>query len=165
MRSIRSESGAITVEFALAAPIFFYLVFAVIELSVKAMQQNELDNFMMHAYQELAISPVEAADQRQYLEDLCEDGPVFFLSCDDIVLGAQVVRGRFVDWRERIINGAWNYGCADDVVIIEMLYPVTNIFHSFVLGDVVTVDDDGGEMLRSRGIVRREPVLDNGAVC
>lgn len=165
MRSSRSEHGAIAVEFALAAPVFFYLVFAVIELSVKAMQQNELDSFMMYAYQDLATSPVEVNDQRQYLENLCEDGPVFFLSCNDIVLGAGVVTGRFVDWRERVIGGAWNYGCADDTVIIEMLYPVTNIFHTFVLGDVVTLADDGGEMLRSRGIVRREPILDGAAAC
>ncbi len=164
MRFRKSENGAAAVEFAFAAPIFFYLVFAVIELSVKAMQQNELDNFMMDTYQDLAISAVDETDPRDYIESLCAGRAAFVLSCDKVVLGAQVVSGRFVDWRDRVINGSWNYGCADDVVIIEMLYPVTNIFHAFALGDVVTVDGDA-EMMRSRGIIRREPLLGSGVSC
>lgn len=165
MRLKNADRGAIAVEFALVAPIFFYLVFAIIELSVKAMQQNELDNFMMFTYQELATSPVQAANAPDHLAQLCEDGPIHILSCDDIILGAQVVPGRFVNLRSTVINGRWDFGCADDVVILEMLYPVTNIFHSLVLGDIVSLDSNDNDMFRSRGVVRREPLLNNGARC
>lgn len=160
-----ADRGAIAIEFALVAPVFFYLVFATIELSVKAMQQNELDNFMMFAYQELATSSVQSANGRDHLEHLCENGPIHILSCEDITLGAQVVTGRFMNLRETLINGHWDFGCADDVVILEMLYPVTNFFQPFLFGDVVRLDRDGQEMFRSRGVVRREPVLSNGALC
>ena len=165
MRLINADRGAVAVEFAFVAPVFFYLVFAVIELSVKAIQQNELDNFMMFAYQELATSPVQSANGQEHLAHLCEIGPIHILSCDDIVLGAEVVPGRFLNLRSTLINGQWDFGCANDVVVLEMLYPVTNIFHPFVLGDVVSLDGDGNDMFRSRGVVRREPLLNNGGLC
>lgn len=118
---------------------------------------------MMFTYQELATSSITSSDKDEHLEHLCENGLIFILSCQNIVLGAQVIPGRFVDLRATSINGRWDFGCADDVVLLEMLYPATNIFHDFVLGDVVRIEDDARSMFRSRGVVRREPLLDNGA--
>ena len=151
------------VEFALVAPLFFYLLFACVELAIKSLQQTELDNFLMHAYGELAKSSAGAADRDAYLQTLCTDGPVAILSCDKVVFGSQVVSSGLTEWQNTTINGLWDYGCANDIIILEMLYPVTNLLHSFSTGEVVTIS--GNDFFRSRGVIRREPMLIDGATC
>ena len=160
---LASRSGSVAIEFAIVGPILIVLVLAIVELSFKALQQTELDNLLMFSYNQLAKSSDGASDRQAYLQQTCSEGGAYTVSCDKIIFGTQVLTGPISDQAATILNGQWDYGCADDTIMIEMLYPATNILHSFNSGDIVTIG--GTDYIRSRGLIRREPLLENGAGC
>ena len=160
---LKSDTGSVAIEFAIVGPLLIFLVLAIVELSFKALQQTELDNLLMFSYTQLAKSSDGADDRQAYLQQTCSQGGAYTVSCDKIIFGTQVLTGPVSDQVDTILNGQWDYGCADDTIVIEMLYPATNILHSFNSGDIVTVG--GTDYIRSRGLIRREPVLVSGARC
>ena len=161
---IEEEEGASAVEFALVAPVFFLMLIATMELALKTMMQAELDNVMFQTIMQLSIEEDFNVSKPVYRENVVCARNIALLDCNQIQFGATAVgsntnpssNGFF----SRSFVNDWETGCGGSNVILEFVYPMPNILLNFGIVDVVTFN--GEPHMRSRGVARREPVL-NGS--
>ncbi|MEO0327972.1 MAG: TadE/TadG family type IV pilus assembly protein [Pseudomonadota bacterium] len=159
-----SECGATAVEFSIVAVPFLLAVFGIIELGMKSMQQTELDANVYAVASKVSTDQFDDADIIQFSNNsLCSDYAFEILDCSKVRIGIAPVVGRMFDYRNQSIVGQWDIGCANDTLIVELHYPVVHILHSFAVADVVM--HENAEYFRSRGVVRREPILTGSATC
>lgn len=153
-------------EFGILAIPFFIMLFGILELSYKNMVQTELDNKLYYLASDIAKMGFEQEESAQFLTDhLCDQTGTIFTSCDKLEIGVRVIStdSRLYSYREASVVDQWDLGCAYDTLLVELNYPVENFFHPIVVADVIK--RDGEKFYRSRGIIRREPLLANGATC
>ncbi len=75
-KSNRSRSGAATVEFALCAPVFFFLIFSGIELSRVNMLIHTVESSLLQGARRGIIPGATAAQCRQAAQDVLDIGRV-----------------------------------------------------------------------------------------
>ncbi|MCI5043403.1 MAG: pilus assembly protein [Aquisalinus sp.] len=159
----RKDDGAVAIEFALVAPVFFIVLFAIIELSYKTIIQTELDKLAFDFAMTMARESDATISKADYKNDIiCARNSAPFLNCENILFGADAYNSNQRLYRliDNVFVDSWNTGCAGSTVIVEMLYPVTHTLIPFASADVIQYD--GKPHFRSRGLIRREPVL-NGS--
>ncbi|MGB6230800.1 MAG: TadE/TadG family type IV pilus assembly protein [Litorimonas sp.] len=162
----RQTSGAVALEFAMLSVPFLAMIFGIMEVAFKTMVQTELDNKLYYIASDISKVAFDQDDSAQFMMDaLCDQTGTFFTTCSDIEIGVQVVStdSRLVQYRETSAIGTWELGCAYDTLLVELNYPVSNFLHPIVVADVV--ERDGEKYYRSRGVIRREPLLSNGSTC
>lgn len=167
-RFLKDQSGASAIEFSIIAVPLFMTIFANLELGVKSIQQNELDIKMAAAASHISLNAQPANSAQQFINDtFCKDIETFLLDCDKVEIGAREIPigSRMSGFQNRSIIGQWNIGCAGSAVLVEMNYPVTNITHPIIIGDVIK--RGALQYYRSRAVIRREPQLasNGGASC
>jgi Flp pilus assembly pilin Flp len=163
-RFLRQASGSTAIEFALLVLPFLLCVFAMLEVGYKALVQAELDRMLTDVMSDIALRSVGEATAANYVNGvICARFPSSLITCSEVLLGAQKVDGRLINYRSQTIGGRWSPGCGGDTVLVELTYPLINITNPIVIADIVTID--GKDYYRSRGIVRREPVFSDGASC
>ena len=163
-RFLFGNDGAAAVEFAMIALPFFLVIFGIIETGLKSVQQSELDSNVYEIASKISTTRFEEKDVDEFTENsLCQDYSFAILDCNKISIGVTVVNGRMINFRNQSIVGQWNVGCPDDTLIVELNYPVTHFVHSFAVADVVERSDE--EFFRSRGVIRREPIVGGSDKC
>jgi hypothetical protein len=82
-RSVRNEDGAVAVEFAMIAPMFFALTFAIFETGLTFFANMTLENGVMESARLIRTGQAQAQGitQVQFRDILCEQVEVL-LSCD-----------------------------------------------------------------------------------
>lgn len=156
----RDDCGATAVEFALVAGPFFLLLIASIELSLKTLVQTQLDNQLYDFAMTLSREDDAGVSKAEYKTNvICGSSKSPLLDCAAIKMGADAFPNnvRFFPIRNNIFADEWNTGCAGSTVIVELLYPITHILVPFAVADVVSYEGD--PHFRSRGVIRREPLL------
>lgn len=166
------EEGAAAVEFALVAPIFFLLIFSTMEIGLKTLVQSDLDHAMYRTAMQLAIDEDVVVSKAEYKQRfVCDPATFSTLDCDRISFGVEAlatnsrIRGRF----NEVFVDRWNTGCGGSNLIVEFAYPSPDILLPFGIADMITIGGDN--YIRSRGLIRREPVLtgsgtlEGGATC
>lgn len=153
-------------EFAMLAPILIAGIMSIIELSYKTILQSELDNKMYLVTANLSINDFDATDPVEYMRDeFCPNIGTNFMNCSKVEIGVRNITGsvRLHTYRNISVIGEWTLGCTNDTLIVEMNYPADNIIHPIIIGDVI--ERNGERYYRSRGIIRREPLLSGGSTC
>lgn len=162
----KNGEGAASIEFAIVALPFLMTVFASIEVGYKAIIQAELDATLFRTSGDIAILSFDQDNAQEFVrEHICGSGMTTFLKCDDIEIGVKVVpvNQRLVTFRDVSIVGEWETGCSYDALLIEFNYPLLNIIHPIVTGEIIM---RGGEKYyRSRGVTRREPLVSGPGSC
>lgn len=157
---IRGTAGATALEFALIAPVLMIMIFSIIEISYKIMLQAELDEKLYAVASDISINAHDAEDAAEFLsEHFCPKIGTNFLRCSDVEIGVRTITGstRLVSLRDERLAGEWNLGTQNDAVIIELNYPARNMVHPVTIGDIIF--RNGDRYYRSRGVIRREPLL------
>lgn len=156
----REESGATTIEFALVIVPFLYVIFAIMEVSYKGILQSELDEKLYAVATDLSINNHSADSATEFMTDhFCSNIGTTFLKCEDVEIGVTVIPDatRLVNYRYTATNGSWALGSENSTLLVELNYPLSNILNPIAVADII--DRESGQFYRSRGVVRREPLL------
>jgi Flp pilus assembly pilin Flp len=156
----KEESGAASVEFAFVILPFLYVVFAIMEVSYKGIIQAELDDKLYAVAMDLSVNNHSADSVNEFMsEHFCPNIGTTFLKCEDVVLGVKVIPDatRLVSYRNASVSGDWALGAENSTLLVELNYPLTNLLNPIVIADII--ERDSGSFYRSRGVVRREPLL------
>ncbi|MEL6687955.1 MAG: TadE/TadG family type IV pilus assembly protein [Pseudomonadota bacterium] len=162
----KAQEGVASIEFAILAVPFLAALFATIELSYKSFVQTALDNNLYTAASQISIIGFDYDSPKKFVDEyVCTDVASVLLRCEEIEIGVKKIplSGRLSQYREQSVIGEWDLGCAYDALLIEINYPITDIAHPIAVADIVY--RDGQKYYRSRGVVRREPVLSGPGAC
>lgn len=170
----KNESGVTAIEFAFIGGPFFVLLIGLLEIGFKTLQQGALDRLMFDVAMSISRESDAGVSKADYRANLiCGRLASAVLQCDKVQFGIEAlpnvhnarIRGRHGE----VFVNRWNTGCAASVLIIDMVYPMTNIVLDF--GIVERIVYNGEPHMRARGVVRREPLLtgsgthEGGATC
>lgn len=156
----KEESGAASVEFAFVILPFLYVIFAIIEVSYKGILQSELDNKLFEVAMDISVNNHDASSVDEFMTNhFCKNIGTTFLKCEDVELGVRVIPDatRLVSYRNSSVSGQWTLGAENSTLLVELNYPLENVLNPIVIADVI--DRNGSSFYRSRGVVRREPIL------
>lgn len=157
---IGADRGVAAIDFAIVSIPFFFAIVAIMELSVKSLMQAQLDHQMFDAAMTLSREDDAGISKADYQTNvICGHVVSPMLRCEDILIGAAAfpIDVRFYPVRNDIFVDQWDTGCGGSSVIVELLYPVNHILMPFAVAD--TVNYNGADYYRSRGVIRREPLL------
>lgn len=161
-----AQRGSTTVEFAILVIPFLATMFATIELSYKSFVQTALDNNLYVAASQISITGFDQDTPEKFIEEyVCVDLSAVLLRCEDVEIGVKKIptSGRLSQYRDQSIVGEWDLGCSYDALLVELNYPIKDISHPIAVADIVY--RDGKKYYRSRGVVRREPLLTGPGAC
>lgn len=156
----RDESGATTIEFAFVILPFLYVIFAIMEVSYKGILQAELDEKLYAVAADLSINNHDADSANEFIQNhFCSNIGTTFLKCEDVELGVTVIPDatRLVNYRNSPTSGSWALGAENSTLLVELNYPLVNVLNPLTIADVI--DREGARFYRSRGVIRREPLL------
>lgn len=163
-RYASDERGATAMEFSILVVPLFIGIFAIIDMGYKSMLQSELDDRLYEVSNYIGINAVDYDDSAEFMREFfCPEIGSVFLRCDEIQFGALVLTERFYNYRARPVAGIWNIGCPGEPLLIELLYPMSDVSSPIELADIV--ERDGEKFFRSRTVITREPMLNGGGSC
>ena len=159
-----NSSGATSIEFSVVSLPLIYMVFATIEVGYKSILQSELDSKLYATAANLSINMNVAESAQEYLNTtFCPVIGTTLLNCNDIQISALVTEDRMRTMARETIAGTWSIGCENNAILIELLYPISNLLIPFAVADVVDINNQ--KYYRSRGVTRREPMLEGEGEC
>ncbi len=153
------DSGATALEFAILAPVFFVVLFSIIEIGYHALIQSDLDGLSYNFTMSMAISDDNGMDKQQVINDILCAQKTVFVKCENVTVGIDAY-DRFAFFDPNIMDDfttRWKTGCGGMTIITQLNYPTTNFVLPFVFGDIIMVN--GKKHHRARGMVTRELTL------
>ncbi len=126
----RHEGGVVAVEFVLVAPIFFFLIFAILETSILYIVATVMEGETALTARGIRTGQLqqEGDPQTAFREALCSNlGNV--LSCDDVVIDVrtfddfgEMTFDDFVDEDGGASGNLFDAGTADEIVLVRIAY-------------------------------------------
>lgn len=159
----RHESGAITIEFVLVAPIFLFLIFAILETSILYVVATVMEGEVSLAARTIRTgqNQQEADPETAFRKTLCSNLDNV-LNCDAVVIDVRTFDDfdemEFVDFMDDEGNAAGNLfapGTADEIVLVRIAY-VYNIVTPYLAEILPPVGSDT-VMLYSGAAFKNEP--------
>ncbi len=161
--------GATAVEFAIIAPIFFFLVFLIAETAMIFIAEQVLDNAVYESARLVRTGQAQKSQMSQadIRADLCsrmsvfiecEDGnPNFYLDVKSYESFADMNLGEPLDDEEKFESeGAYDFGDEREIVVVRAYYqwPVNKIFGGLRIKKNL---NNGKQMIGSFAAFRNEP--------
>ena len=126
----RSERGSAALEFALAAPVFFALLFAIIETSIVFLAGQVLETISQQAARMVMTGQAQNASysQAQFASYVCNLVPAALFACSSISIDVETYQSfssASADCNTAYSNGNFQYnpGAAGDIVVVRIFYP------------------------------------------
>jgi len=126
----RSERGSAALEFALAAPVFFALLFAIIETSIVFLAGQVLETINQQAARMVMTGQAQNASysQAQFASYVCNLVPAALFTCSSISIDVETYQSfssASADCNTAYSNGNFQYnpGAAGDIVVVRIFYP------------------------------------------
>jgi Flp pilus assembly protein TadG len=132
-RRFRSNRrGSVAVEFALVTPVFFALLFAIIETGLMFFASQTLETINQNSARQIFTGQAQSASftQTQFANYVCSQVPALF-SCPNIYIDVQNYKSSFanitissqIDGNSNFINNMqYNPGGPCDVVVVRLFY-------------------------------------------
>ena len=169
----RSRRGSAAVEFAIVAPIFFALLFAIIETAIMFFAGQVLETIAQDAARMVLTGQAQAAaySQSDFKTQVCNRIPALF-SCSSIYVDVQnypagllnVSLGTQIDGSKNFINNMkYCPGNSGDVVVVRLFYQ----WPMFVTGFGYNIANlaNGSRLLYATSAFRNEPFPVNPPAC
>jgi Flp pilus assembly protein TadG len=136
----RDEEGAVAIEFAIIAPVFFFLMFVIAQTALVFIAEQVLDNAVFTTARLIRTGQAQAADmsKQDFKNNVCSRASVF-LDCDsgDFYLDVK----SYPSFQSMTFNnpvkpdntfqeaGDFDYGGASEIVVVRAYYqwPVNSI--------------------------------------
>jgi Flp pilus assembly protein TadG len=160
----RSRRGSAAVEFALVAPVFFALLFAIIETSIVFFANQVLETITQNSARMIMTGQAQAAGytQTQFKTYVCGQIPALF-ACGNVYVDVQsysafssVSVNSQIDGAGNFINNMqYNPGTGSDIVVVRLFYQ----WPLFVTGLGYNISNLAGSkrLLTATAAFRNEP--------
>lgn len=126
----RSERGSAIVEFALVAPVFFALLFAIIETSIVFLAGQVLETINQDAARMILTGQAQNSSfsQSQFATYVCSQVPAALFSCNNISIDVEsysTFSSTLLDCNTAYGNGSFQYnpGGPGQIVVVRLFYP------------------------------------------
>jgi Flp pilus assembly protein TadG len=162
----RNEAGSAAIEFAIIAPVFFFLMFVIAETALVFIAEQVLDNAVFETARLIRTGQVqEAAMTKEDFEDEVCGRVSVFINCTgtDFYLdvksyatfGEMEVDNPVDDDDEFTDEGTFAFGDANDIVVVRAYYqwPTNTIFGGLSLKNL----SNGKRLIGSFSAFRNEP--------
>jgi Flp pilus assembly protein TadG len=128
----RNRRGSAAVEFALVAPVFFALLFAIIETGIMFFASQVLETITQESGRMILTGQAQTASytQAQFQNYVCNQIPALLFTCANIHVDvesyssfASVVINSQIDSSKNFINNMqYNPGGPGDIVVVRLFY-------------------------------------------
>ena len=163
----RDERGSLAIEFAIIAPIFFFLMFVIAETALVFVAEQVLDNAVFETARLIRTGQAQgppAMSQADFKAAVCARASVFincssssfYLEVKSYNTFAAMLVAPPVDSDENFTDpGAYDYGNATSIVVVRAYYqwPTNKIFGSLSLKNL----SNGKRLIGSFAAFRNEP--------
>lgn len=162
----RNERGSAAIEFAIIAPVFFFLMFVIAETALVFIAEQVLDNAVFETARLIRTGQVqEAAMTKEDFEDeVCArvsvfincSGANFYLDVKSYATFGDMEVGNPIDENEEFEDsGTFAFGEANDIVVVRAYYqwPTNTIFGGLSLKNL----SNGRRLIGSFSAFRNEP--------
>lgn len=168
----RNEDGSVVIEFAIIAPIFFFLMFVIAETALVFIAEQVMDNAVFETARLIRTGQVQSMSDEEFKAEVCSRMSVFincdssnfyidvqsFDSFDDMVLTAPV------DDDEKFEEpAAFDFGSASEIVVMRVYYqwPTNPIFGALSLKNL----SNGKRLIGSFAAFCNEPYQSAAGQC
>jgi Flp pilus assembly protein TadG len=169
----RSRQGSAAVEFAIVAPVFFVLLFAIIETAIVFLAGQVLETMVQQSARMVMTGQAQAKSysQSDFHDYVCKQIPALF-SCTNIYVDVQNYPAGFpsvpppsqIDGSKNFINNMkYCPGNAGDIVVVRLFYQ----WPLFVTGLGYNISNlaGGARLLSATAAFRNEPFVLNPSAC
>ena len=159
----RREEGVTAVEFALVAPVFLFLVFAILETSLMYVVATVMQGEVALATREIRTGQLQAGEDAlgTFTENLCSNLSNV-LDCDNIIIDVRTFDDfgemevdTFVDEDGNASGNEFDPGGASEIVLVRIAYQY-NIITPY-LDKFLPTDASGNLMLFAGTAFKNEP--------
>jgi len=165
-RNRRDERGSVAVEFAIIAPIFFFLMFVIAETALVFIAEQVMDNAVFETARLIRTGQVQKAhmSQADFRQQVCNrmsvfincGSPNFYLDVKSYDTFAAMQFGQPTK-PDNTFNaeGTYNFGAESKIVVMRAYYqwPTNKIFGSLSLQNM----SNGKRLIGSFAAFRNEP--------
>jgi Flp pilus assembly protein TadG len=162
----RNERGSAAIEFAIIAPVFFFLMFVIAETALVFIAEQVLDNAVFETARLIRTGQVQeqAMTKDDFKDEVCARVSVF-INCGSTnfylevksyaTFGAMVVANPVDGNNDFTDEGAFAFGDANDIVVVRAYYqwPTNTIFGGLSLKNL----SNGRRLIGSFSAFRNEP--------
>lgn len=162
----RDEHGSAAIEFAVIAPIFFFLMFVIAETALVFIAEQVMDNAVFETARLIRTGQVQEASMSQadFTTQVCNRVAVFidcnssnfYLDVNTYATFGDMELDRPVDNDDNFTApGAFAFGGASDIVVVRAYYqwPTNTIFGALSLKNMA----NGKRLIGSFAAFRNEP--------
>jgi Flp pilus assembly protein TadG len=162
----RNERGSTAVEFAIIAPIFFFLMFVIAQTALIFVAEQVLDNAVFETARLIRTGQAQDANMTKsdFQNAVCGrvsifincSGADFYLDVKSYATFGDMAMSKPVDAQEKFTDaGTFQFGSANDIVVVRAYYqwPTSNIFGSLSLKNMT----NGKRLIGSFAAFRNEP--------
>jgi Flp pilus assembly protein TadG len=162
----RNESGAAAIEFAIIAPVFFFLMFVIAETALVFIAEQVMDNAVFETARLIRTGQAQDANMTdaEFKAEVCNRASIF-INCNSAAFYLDVqsyptfdslTMSPPVDENDDFISvGSFDFGQASDIVVVRVYYqwPTNQIFGSLSLKNL----SNGKRLIGSFAAFRNEP--------
>lgn len=162
----RREDGSVAVEFAIIAPVFFFLMFVIAETALVFIAEQVMDNAVFETGRLIRTGQVQAANMTDadFKNEVCGrmsifvdcSGADFYLDVKSYNTFDSMSLDQPVDDDNEFGDpGAFNFGSASEIVVVRAYYqwPTNAVFGSLSLKNL----SNGKRLIGSFSAFRNEP--------
>ena len=162
----RGQRGSAAIEFAIIAPVFFFLMFVIAETALVFIAEQVMDNAVFETARLIRTGQAQNANMSKddFKNAVCGrvsvfincTGSNFYLDVKSYATFGDMVMNNPVDASENFNDpGAFNFGTASQIVVVRVYYqwPTNKIFGSLSLKNL----SNGKRLIGSFAAFRNEP--------
>jgi len=168
----RSRRGSAAVEFALVAPVFFALLFAIIETALMFFAGQVLETITQNSARMILTGQAQsgAYTQANFQSYVCGQIPALFtcaniwVDVEDYPAFSSVVINSPIDASGNFVANKYCPGNAQDIIVVRLAYQ----WPLFVTGlgyNIASVPGGSMHLLTATAAFRNEPFLANPSTC
>ena len=170
----RNEEGSAAIEFAIIAPIFFFLMFVIAETALVFIAEQVMSNAVFETARLIRTGQVQASNmtKAQFTTAVCSRMSVFvdctstnfYLDVKSYATFSAMSMTRPLDASENFIDaGSFNFGTPNDIVVVRAYYqwPTNKIFGSLSLKNLA----NGKRLIGSWAAFCNEPYQATSGQC
>jgi Flp pilus assembly protein TadG len=163
----RDERGSAAIEFAIIAPVFFFLMFVIAETALVFIAEQVLDNAVFETARLIRTGQVQGPppmSKADFQQEVCDrvsvfincTGADFYLDVKSYATFGDMDMEKPVDDEDEFADvGAFEFGSANDIIVVRAYYqwPTNQIFGSLSLKNL----SNGKRLIGSFAAFRNEP--------
>jgi Flp pilus assembly protein TadG len=174
MRAVwrRDERGSTAVEFAIIAPIFFFLMFVIAETALVFIAEQVMDSAVFETARMIRTGNAQGMTKQQFTNEVCGRIAVFincnssnfYLDVKSYANFASMSMNKPLDSNENFLDpGAFQFGTPSSIVIVRAYYqwPTNKIFGSLSLKNLA----NGKRLIGSWAAFCNEPYGSSTSQC